>query len=67
MTYYRRIDNGSWIMCRAVSLVGAKREAASEYRFCRQAATMDIAEEDLVVLATRYGYFAKWVNAGEMK
>jgi len=65
MTYYRRSDNGSWVMCRAVTLAGSKREAASEYRFCRQDTTMYVAGEDLVILASRQGYFGKWVNAKE--
>jgi len=67
MTYYRRIDNGSWTMCRAVTLVGAKREAASEFIFCLQSATIYVAGEDKKVLASRQGYFAKWINTGELK
>jgi len=65
MTYYRRVNDGSWIMCRAVTLVGAKREAASEYRFCLQSATIYVAGEDKKVLASRQGYFAKWIDAKE--
>jgi len=68
MTYYRLIDNGSWIMCRAVTLAGAKREASSEYIYRTPDETIYIAGEDLVVLAYRQGYFAKWINTtGEMK
>jgi hypothetical protein len=54
-------------MCRAVTFTGAKREAASFYLLSRQTATVDVAGEDKVTLATRHGYLSKWVNAKEMK
>jgi len=65
MTFYRRIDSGIWIQCRAATLVGAKREAASAYLHCLQSATLFVAGEDKVALSSRQGYFSKWVNVKE--
>jgi len=65
MTYYRRVDNGSWIMCRAVTFTGAKREAASFYLLSRQTSTVDVAGEDKAILASRQGYYSKWIDVQE--
>ena len=59
--FYRRTDNGRWIMCRAVSMIGAKREASVIYRFGRDESVWEIScGDDKVVVSQRIGPSGKW-------
>jgi hypothetical protein len=72
VTFYRRITVAALdgrrstygpVLCRAVTLTGAKREAASHY-YCRGSDRIDILDSQMIVLSSRNGGVgSKWEDA----
>lgn len=61
VTFYRRINNGKSVMCRAITLKGAQREATVVYRSGTVDALWEIIGEDKhTILSTRHGIAGKW-------